>query len=163
MTKANSCLQVSRQPRTAGQGCCQHTPQALPGLRGGREDAQLELSSAFLPSFGHLLPRRGTLRCSLLPSRDRGCASPGIPVRSLAPLPPLLISGRVWLRCSPSFLPCRPFCDSSLPDSKQQMVLFTQEIRLFIFQSHRHLRCRLWSSLNNEPSGELVFLFVSFS
>lgn len=55
------------------------------------------------------------------------------------------------------------FCELSLPDSEQQMVLFTQEIRLFIFQSHRHLQCRVWSSLNNEPSGELVFLFVSFS
>lgn len=33
----------------------------------------------------------------------------------------------------------RVYCDFSLLDSKQQMVLFTQEIRLFIFQSHRHL------------------------
>lgn len=33
----------------------------------------------------------------------------------------------------------RAYCELSLPDSKRQMVLFTQEIRLFIFQSHQPL------------------------
>lgn len=169
MTKANTCLQIPRQRRTAGQGCCQHTPQALAGLWLWRvwEGAQLELSSASLSSFGHLLPWRRTLwsLCFPLPSCPGWiywlCLSRESQCWSLAPL---------LLRTPPgkfgSDIPqvsSHAFCELSLPDSEQQMVLFTQEIRLFIFQSHRHLQCRVWSSLNNEPSGELVFLFVSFS
>lgn len=131
-------------------------------LRGVREDAQLEFSSPFLPSLAPFSMEKGPVVPVPLPpcsSRDLGRASPGNPHCH---------------RCIPCSSPgkfgsdipqvsSRAFCEPPLPDSKQQMVLFTQEIRLFIFQSHRHSQCRVWSSLNNEPSGELVFLFVSFS
>lgn len=71
------------------------------------------------------------------PSPGEGCAGSGIAQWHCARLV-------YFTHCPASFAEmfsefCRACCELSLLDSKQQMVLFTQEIRLFIFQSHRHL------------------------
>lgn len=81
-------------------------------------------------------------------------------VPSLCRAPSIAPSSPATFRSAIPHVPSRARCELSLLDGKQRMVLFTREIRLFVFQSHRHACRRLWSSLNNEPSGELVFLLA---